>query len=93
MLYRSKYDYRTASHVFWNEKYKCGVLCRKCARTKFPSGLYWVVYHREYGRWGRCAGGDSGDPWLFTSQEKAQARADELSMRFGPNYEVEQLEI
>lgn len=89
MMYKSKYDYRIASHVFWHEKNKCGVLCRKCAKAKFPSGEYWTVYHLSYGSWGRCGGGDSGDPWLYTMEEKAQARCDELSARFGPNYKIE----
>ena len=92
-MYKSKYDYRSASHVWWGEARKNGVLCKKCARSKFPTGEYWVVLHRTAKGNGLCAGGDSGSPYLYTSEEKAQARANDLSGKFGPWYKTERRKI
>lgn len=92
-MYRSKYDYRRASHAWWNGKYKCGLLCKTCARRTFPAGEYWVIVYTEWEKESLCAGGDSGDPWKFTTQEVAQKRADELGTKFGHTYMVERREI
>ena len=92
-MYRSKYDKRRASNTWWESKYKSGLLCKTCARQRFPAGEYWVVYHTEYGKHSACAGGDSGDPWKFMTREAAEAKAEALRSRFGDKYVVDRREI
>lgn len=84
----SKYDYRKASHVFWEQRNRKGTLCRKCAKEKFPEGFTYHVAFNYHGKKTYTYGGVNGSN-KFVTRESAEASCKAMNEKHGGIYWVE----
>lgn len=88
-----KFDYRKASHVFWEAGRKSGRLCRKCAVKNFPEHKLYRIAFNYHGKTQYAYGGIDGST-MYRSKEKAESNALIFNKRNpGSSYRVEEFKI
>lgn len=86
--YGMKMDYRKSSHHYSNVRTHRGHLCRSCAKKIFPEGKRYQVMVMHGSKPMAIFGGE--EVTFYTTLQKAESRAKEMTQSRGYRYWVEE---
>lgn len=89
----SEYDYRKASHVWWHIRFKSGILCRKCAKEKFPDGSYYMVTFLDHGKESHTLIGGVDGNGMYADRQIAEQHAKDMTKKIGIQYWVKEYKV